>query len=95
MTPRYKTKLQKTVVGLKILHMIDMDTRLDSFLSLKVALEAEEAHAEDLREPKSRYVLCFISQLISIYFSRTNLMCEIYSLLALQINADAIIYCHL
>ena len=29
MTPRYKTKLQKTVVGLKIFHMIDMHTRLD------------------------------------------------------------------
>ena len=43
--------------------MIDLCTSYgractNHFCHLKVALEAEEAHAEELREAKSRYVQC-------------------------------------
>ena len=47
--------------------MIDLCTSFgractNHFCHLKVALEAEEAHAEELREAKSRYVLYYNSQ---------------------------------
>ena len=44
----------------------------ESFLSCKVALEAEEAHAEELREAKSRYVLYYNSQFNLNFLSPPN-----------------------